>query len=131
MIKVVFKQIVVQAIILTVYTLLGIVLPSQLDIEFPAVTFFSWLIAPVIAVIAALQILKLFKSKVSIYIIISFILNFICILIYTWFESRKPYIKGDFLDFRGLFILFFGWGQIVGIAFTIVWVKVIKKVKIL
>ncbi len=130
MIKIAFKQIVVYVVILIVYTLIGVVLPGRLDIEFPALTFYTWLIAPLIAVILAIQISKLCKTKVNIYIIISFIINFICILIYTWFESRKPYVEGDFLDFRGLILVFFGFGQLAGIIFTIVWVKIIKKSKV-
>ena len=131
MFKVLFNQIITFVIILASNILLGYVLPTVLfDITIPSIFIFTWFIAPIVGTITSTHLLKFLKTKVNIYIIISFTINFIYILIYTWIESRKPHIQGDFLDFRGLLMLISGWGQIVGIGFTVFWIKGVKKLKI-
>lgn len=131
MLKVIFNQFVAYLVILSCYIVLGFVLPIILfDITIPAILIFTWLIAPVVTTLATTYLSKYLKiGKVKPYIVISFGLNFVCILIYTWIDSRHPYIEGNFIDFRGLYFWVCGIGQIVGVIFTLVWSKVITKSK--
>lgn len=119
MIKNVFYQIITYIITTVCYLTLGLVIPILINIEIPLIFIFSWVIAPIVTTILVSYFLKCFKAnRTSLYTVLSFTLNLIIILIYTWVESRKPYIEGDFMDFGGLAFLVNGIGQIMGILFS-------------
>lgn len=127
MLKKILNQIITYIIIVVLQLLFGLGIPILVDIGIYSVFFFSWIIAPIIAIVVTRYIIEYMKIvKVKLYIITSFILNFIFICLYTWIESLKPHIEGDFMDFRGLVFMIHGIGQIVGIIFGFLYFNFLK-----
>lgn len=81
-----------------------------------------WLIPPIIIAFIMLKMLSFFKvNGIKTILILSFILNLIYILFYTYFESLIPTRPDDFMDFRGIIFLILAPGQVVGIIYCIVY----------
>lgn len=107
-----------------------ILIVFDIEIPLPLLVLLTWIIAPVVSTkLSFLSTKYLNINRAKPYIVVSFTLNLLIILIYTWIESRRPYIDGDFMDFRGLIFLVYGIGQIVGIVFSILFKEkvVLKK----
>lgn len=101
------------------YLIIGLVIPVLMKIEIPILFLFTWILAPLITTMIVSWLMKSWESNnVRLYVVSSFALNLIYIVIYTWIESKQPHTEGDFMDFRGLVILVLGIGQVVGIIFS-------------
>ncbi|HEY9059422.1 MAG TPA: hypothetical protein VIO64_02790 [Pseudobacteroides sp.] len=131
MLKKLLSQIIVNIGIILVYALFGLFIPIMINVEGTNFLLFTWIISPIVAIILVSFILiRLNISKAKAYIIGAFVLNIIYICIYTWLESLKPRvsIEGDLFDFdfRGLVLIVFGIGQIIGLVFTFLYFSILK-----
>lgn len=132
MFKSLLNQIIIYFQITICYLILGatILIIFDIEIPLPILVLLTWIIAPVVSAILAFMSTKYLSIKrAKPYIILSFTWNLLCILIYTWIESRQPHIDGDFMDFRGLIFAVYGIGQIVGIIYSALFIEkvVLKK----
>jgi uncharacterized membrane protein YozB (DUF420 family) len=128
MIKILLKQVLVHILIIIVYSIIGLVIPIALNFKLPAIFVFSWFLAPIISIVLSIFIIESLPIIIGKgYLIGAFMLNLVYLILYTWYESMKPVTAGDFMDFRGLALLIFGFGQVGGIIFTFLYFHLLKK----